>query len=181
MNAKIIYGLCGAAHSGKDTVASFISEFKEDTEIISFAGPIKDACKILYNLSDEQLNDPVIKEQIDERWNKSPRQIFQWFGTDIMRKNAGENFFLKNMEQRLMASKAKCIVISDVRFENELEFVHKLDGIFIKITRPNKETTKHNKHISEQDLAGIFMEYNIINDGTLEELKEKIKSITSKT
>ena len=92
MNRKII-GLTGVAGAGKDSAALAIKESEPTTDIFPFAGPLKEACKILFNFSHEQLHDPIIKEVHDKRWNKTPREILQWLGTDVLRTHINQDFF----------------------------------------------------------------------------------------
>lgn len=168
---KIIIGLTGKAGSGKDTVASFLD--KKNTDVFAFADPLKHACKILFNFTEEQLYDPYMKEQIDIRWNKSPREIFQWLGTDVIRKHIKEDFFIINMKNKIENSD-KNIIITDVRFDNEAEFIKSIGGIIVKINRPNSKTTDHCDHLTEKGINEKFIDYIIINDGNLEFLKKNI-------
>ena len=73
---KMIIGLVGKKGSGKDTMADFLVEnyhFKQ----YAYAEPLKKLCQDLFCLTDAQVNCHALKETIDERWNKSPRQILQ--------------------------------------------------------------------------------------------------------
>ena len=173
-----LIGFTAKAGSGKDTCALILKEKLEDVEIFSFAQPLKEACRLLFGFSDEQLYDPKIKEQVDSTWGKSPRQIFQWLGTDILRDHIDKNFFVKLMTKRIQNSTKKFVIIPDVRFDNEAALVKELGGIVIKIERPNAETTIHSEHATEQGI-NQFDEL-IINDGSLEVLVEKLsKSVSS--
>jgi len=78
-----IIGLIGIKRSGKDTFADYIVE-KYGYEKYSFAGPLKDACKIMFCLNNEQI-DGNLKEVIDPRFGISPRHMFQFMGTEVMR------------------------------------------------------------------------------------------------
>jgi hypothetical protein len=173
MDRKII-AITGIACAGKDTAANIIKETNENTDIFSFAGPLKDACKILFNLSQAQLHDPVVKEEHDDRWNRSPREIFQWLGTDILREQINKDFFIMNMQQRIESSKADYIIISDVRFENESKFIRSLGGKIIKIIRPDAKTTKHNNHITEQGIPDNLVDAVILNSDSIEEFKKTV-------
>ena len=68
-------------------------------------------------------------------------------------------------------------IITDMRFENELEAVVNKGGITIKVVRPG---TVVGNHPSEVALDGFIMHYEIINDGTMEELVEKVREILIK-
>lgn len=168
---KKIIGLTGIAGSGKDLFASIVKELEPNTDIFPFAGPLKDASKILFNFSNDQLYDPVVKEELDERWGKSPRQVLQWLGTDILRNQVNQDFFLMNMKQRIDSSKADLIIITDIRFDNESEFIRSLGGKVVKIIRPNAKTTAHSGHITEQGISPKLVDTVVMNEGSIEEYK----------
>lgn len=184
--SRVVIGISGKAGSGKDTAALFIAENLRSRnpdvkcEIMSFAEPIKSASKILFGLSEEQLTDRILKELVDPRWNMSPRAIFQWLGTDVLRNTVDDLFFIKNMKNRIEKSSADFIIISDIRFDNEVSFILGIDGGFmISISRPGQLGqlgTSETSHISEK--IPIIPEskfcYNIENNGTLDQFKQKI-------
>ena len=68
-------------------------------------------------------------------------------------------------------------IITDMRFENELEAIVKKGGITIRVVRPG---TVVGNHPSEVALDGFIMHYEIINDGTIEDLIEKVREILIK-
>lgn len=86
-------------------------------------------------------------------------------------------------------------VITDLRFPNELEAIKKRDGITIRVKRAKfiaKEDWDNNlrsqgrvnevvkEHPSESSLDGAQFDYYIYNNGTIEELVEKVKEILIK-
>jgi len=74
-------GLLGNKGCGKDTLADYL--VKENQFIkYSFADPVKEIAKIMFNLNEEQLNGNL-KEVIDDRWGVSPRVMFQRIGTEF--------------------------------------------------------------------------------------------------
>ena len=174
-----LIGLTGLAFSGKDTAALAIKESNDSTDIFAFAGPLKQACGTLFNFTDDQLYHPVIKEEIDSRWKKSPRQILQWLGTDVLRTYIDKDFFILNMAQRIKNSNAEYIIISDVRFDNEAEFIRALGGKIIKIVRPGSETTVHSAHVTEMGISEKLVDAVIQNDTGLEEFQHRVKFVVS--
>ena len=79
-------------------------------------------------------------------------------------------------------------IITDTRFENELEAVEKREGITIRVNRnfegkwiDKQEWDLHTKgivpHESETALDNAEFDYEIINDGTISELIDKIRNI----
>lgn len=81
-------------------------------------------------------------------------------------------------------------IITDMRFPNELEAVKKHKGITIRINRSLQKTNNEtvdfvaqhyrNNHPSETALDNAEFDYVVENDGTIEELIEKIKDILVK-
>lgn len=163
----MLVGFCGKLGSGKSTIANMLAK-KYDFEVRSFSEPLKWVCQDLYNFTDEQLYGDL-KEVVDPRIGKSPREILQWVGTDIFRlsdPNFWVNIFELNYDRDLN------IIVDDVRFPNEVDLIKKLGGIVIKINgnyRNNKERESHASEIQELDY-----DYEIDNDGTKKELFTKV-------
>lgn len=172
-----VIGLNGVAQSGKDFAANIIDNHYTSVYKMAFADPIKEACKSLYNLDYDQLHDQVLKDKVDERWGISPRQMFQLIG-DVMRAQ-DKDFFVKNMKQRLDEKLAygtiNFIVITDVRYDNEAEFIKglslvddSLNGKIIKIVRHDQKTTQFSDHSSEKGISKHLVSSIISNDCTSE-------------
>lgn len=66
-------------------------------------------------------------------------------------------------------------IITDTRYPNELKAVKDNGGVAINIVKPN--ITVNDSHSSETSLSSAEFDYTIINDGTLEELTEKVRKI----
>lgn len=186
-----IIGFLGRARSGKDTAADYLVEHHGYTKI-SFATPIKEICKILFGFNDEQLYGEH-KEDDDPNWKVSPRRVMQFIGTDMFRKNMsellpdiGENFwvhcakvkFQKEIEKN---SNFKC-VISDVRFQNEIEMINDLGGIVIKLQRDaaDNRDSKYTEHESEKNIDKLIDFGECIkNNGSLEDFYARLIDIYS--
>jgi hypothetical protein len=169
----MLIGFTAIAGAGKDTAALGI----KNADIRAFAGPLKDSVKILFCLTDEQLYDNKHKEIVDERWNKSPRQLLQETGS-LMR-SIDKDIFVKNMQYKINENKKNKnrLVVTDIRYDNEAELIKSNGGIIIKIMRPGAVTTIHNKHETEKGISEHLVDHIVINDGTIEDLHIKIKSL----
>lgn len=163
----MIIGLVGKKHVGKDLTASFF-ESNGFTKL-TFATTLKESVKILFNWTDEQVNED--KELIDPNWDIAPREILQLLGTDFLRLKLenklskeiefkGEkkdfSFHIKNLflQNKKLFEEGKNIIISDVRFIDEYNFIKWLGGKTIKINR-NVEKNEFSDHISETQLDQI--------------------------
>ena len=169
----MIIGITGKKYSGKDTIADYLIT-NYDYKRFAFADPLKDICRILFNFSEEQLYGKE-KEIVDIYWNISPRNAFQKIGTDLFRNNFNEDFWIKVLERKLLDNPLQNIVISDVRFENEVEMIRKLNGKIIKVVRNNNITENIDKHESENN--NIMEDILINNNETLHELYFKLDKI----
>jgi len=128
----------------------------------------------IFDLSSDQLHDTICKEEVDKRWNLSPRQMFQKVGTDFGRYLISSDIWIKNMQCRLMKAiqNRSDTVISDVRFQNEADFLREQFGAhIIRIERPHYIGTSYSSHESERQGASIVADYNIFNTGTIHDLK----------
>ncbi len=135
MNNKLIIGFGGLKFSGKTTAAKTLKRiFAEEAVVMSFATPLKEMCSMMFNLSWEQMTDPVLKEQVDYRYGMSPRQIMQKVGW-MFREFFGKDFWVKKLEHAILEIPNKVIVIDDVRRNNEanickyLFMIHRKDLI----------------------------------------------------
>lgn len=170
----MLIGLCGYKGSGKDTVADILVK---DYGFVkkSFAEPLKEGLKSLFDLSDEQLHDSEQKELLDQRWNRTPRQLMQWLATDVLRTQFDENFFVKHLDSRLPSGcDDNKIVISDVRFVNEAEMLKSRGGIIVRI---NRDVSHDDKHQSEYEFTKIKSDFKINNDYDMNHLEFSVKNL----
>lgn len=170
-----LIGLVGRKYSGKDTLGDYIVSSYNYNKI-AFADPLKQACKEIFGFNDAQLYGDQ-KESIDEYWNITPREVYQFVGTELFRnqmdnliKSVGSDMWVKVLEKKILDNKTTKFVITDVRFKNEAEMIKKNGGFLIKLKR---NTQKQDSHISETELDEIKCDYEIINNGSLEDLYDK--------
>lgn len=161
----MLIGLVGKKGVGKDTVADYIVQ-QHGFVKRAFADPIKEACTIIFQLAPEQLSDRLLKEKVDERFGMSPRKMMQWLGTDVVRQQIRDDFWV----QHFMAwyTPGSNVVVPDIRFQDELDAVKRLGGIVIRITRPG---AAEDKHISETGVDSLTGVHEVVcNDSSITEL-----------
>lgn len=177
----MLIGLTGKKRAGKTTVANHLVE-KYNFHEISFADPLKKIIgEELLGLTPEQLFDPVKKEQVDPFWNKSPRVLLQLIGTDCFRNIIDPDFWVKLAEREITKhlDAGKNVVLSDVRFPNEVDCVTKLGGKMIHIIRLESSTT-FDCHASETALDKYVFNYRIeAPSGDIESLCSYVDGIIS--
>lgn len=153
-----LIGICGIAGSGKSTAALHICHQLPYWRY-SFASPLKEAVSDLFMIDMDVLDDPVDKNKINSFWGMTPRRIMQLFGTEAMRNVFGSDFWTRQAEERLQVLAAKavanrlCVVIDDVRFPNEIDWIQDHGGKVLYIYRADRErdaTHEASAHASEQ-------------------------------
>lgn len=166
MSPKIMIGLIGQRGSGKSTFATHICN-KYGFHEYAYGTAVKQICQQMFLLTDEQLVDRELKEAIDPRWGMSPRQMFQWMGTNIVRRQLDDKFWINRINHEMVRDGHNMIVVSDVRFQNELDNVHEFAdkhgyrSIIIRISR----TEVADSHESEQ-LTDLIADITLSNMST---------------
>mgnify|MGYP000094164127 CR=1 FL=1 len=163
MNPKII-GLVGRARVGKDTVASFFSKTHDRRR---FSQPMKDAIKALYGWNDLVL-ETNLKDVQDPIWGLTPRQAMVHMA-ETTKKFVSKDFFVQRLFNQW---NGEPIVISDVRFENEIRAIHELGGITIKIER-----TDVPRHEFENKIDELETTWTIKNSGNLNDLRVEVERL----
>jgi len=144
-----LIGLVGNKGVGKDTVADYLVK-KHGFTKTHFAGPLKKGVQQWFGFTDEQLYTDL-KEEIDENWGVSPREVFQVVGTDIVRDklsdllklNMGNNFWLNTFDiWYLNGHETDNVVVADVRFQNEVDYILQNGGYVIRVFRTGREQIK---------------------------------------
>lgn len=171
----MIIGITGNKGSGKTEVANYLSKTKFFNRL-AFAKPIKDIAKVMFLFTDEQIYTRKGKETVDERWGLTPREALQRVGTEIGR-GFSKDIWVKNLDAR--AKGLENVVVEDARFLNEAKYIRSRGGVVIGLKRPSlgANTDTHASEMEMQENWKEMVDYEVINDGTLEELYEKIDSI----
>lgn len=185
MSNKIIVGFIGPSGCGKDTAADYLVN-KYTFKKMSFAAPLKKIVKECFILTDEQCYGDQ-KDIVDERWGCSPREMFQVLGTEFAQYMLPELlpslktkinkrcFWVYHLlEQIKRDTSNKFIVISDVRFQHEIDALLNQGAYLFRIDRTHNKDTR--EHISEEEwkLADSTKIFPIKNDGTLEDLYKNL-------
>jgi hypothetical protein len=173
-----IYAFSFEAQVGKDTAADYLVEhhgFKK----IAFAEPLKEAAKIIYGLTDEQVYGNL-KEVIDPFWDETPRQILQTAGTNALRTHHRQDIWVMATKRRLVKEPNANWILSDCRFKNEAEMVKSLGGFVIRVDanfpgRKRIETSNHASEIDMLDYTG--WDWVLENNSTLEEYYGEVEKM----
>lgn len=101
----------------------------------------------------------------------TPRLVLQLLGTeggrDVIHPNIWVNATLGDLKE------TDHVIVTDVRFPNEVEGIKRKGGKVVKIIRPSVVSTS--THPSETSLNNYTdWDYVIVNDGTLDDLEKKV-------
>lgn len=170
-----IFIISGKARNGKDTVAQMIKAYYDriglNTINLQYSTPIKEYAKKISNWDGSE--------------ETKPRELLQTLGTELIRQKIDFLFFVKRMisDIKVYSYFYDIITISDARAKVELDIPKQelKKVITINVTRPSLEselTKNEQKHFTETDLDDYNnYDYKIINDGTLEQLEQKVIDI----
>jgi hypothetical protein len=146
------------------------------------------------------------REKKDEWWSDrlsihiTPRGVLQQWGTELCRQNFHDDIWVASVENKLRNTKDD-IVITDTRFPNEIVAIKRLGGTTIRVNRGEKPSwyedavavntgpkhigwnlaldrlSKLNIHPSEYSSIGLTYDHVIENNGTIDDLHSKIKTL----
>lgn len=164
-----LVGIHGPLNGGKDTAANYLqAKFPDKFGRYAFASPLKNACTVLFGFTKEQMEDRILKEEVDPFWEFSPRKAMQLLGTEYGREMLRKDVWIKRAELEHMknAKLHKGTVITDVRFENEAEWVRAHPhSVLIYLEVPNLMKDDRYEHASEAGIKFIeSFDKKVIND-----------------
>ncbi len=163
-----IIGLTGPAGCGKTTVAGMV----EGGVVIQLADPLYSGLAVMLGVDESILRNRASKESPLPGLGRSPRQLLQTLGTEWGREHVGEDVWLRIAGRRiasLQAAGAAVVVIADVRFPNEAEWIRAQGGEVWRIVR--EPATQAAAHASEQGIPPELIDRTIDNTGTPEQTR----------
>jgi len=146
MTRKII-GFTGRMHTGKDTAGNYLCA-AHGFQRFAFADTLKSGIQKFGGFSDDQLWGES-KDSVDVFWGITPRQMLQDVGT-FMREKYTPDFWAMNLRRFAEENPGTDIVITDVRYDNEIEIIKDLGGFVVRVWRPSTM-----KEIIQQDSVSI--------------------------
>jgi hypothetical protein len=185
----------------QDRVENYGSSTYSPFEIKKFAGKLKEIAFLLTGKPVENFEEQNFKKlNMGSAWNMTYREFLQKLGTEAMRDglhiNVWVNALFADYRPGYTISPLDVDnqspdkwIITDMRFPNELETVVERKGITIRVVRPCSEcggigyhkmscSKQYPKqHASETALDDAKFDYEIINDGSIKDLIEKVKQI----
>lgn len=176
---QLLIGLHGLARTGKDTAAAYLAAHYALLSY-AFADPLKAAIAQMFDLTTAHIEGDL-KELTLPVIGKSPRQLMQLLGTEWGRNMVHDQLWLLLAQQHI-ANQLECdqsrysgIVIRDVRFENEAQWIRSQGGYVVHILRPDAQQVA--AHSSETRLHVRDNDTVIHNDAGLDEFHSELRSL----
>jgi hypothetical protein len=139
-----LIGIFGKKHSGKDTCSKYLID--------------------TYNYKRYAVEDPITKTLCDFNDDNGQK----------LKNNWGDENEIIRMKLFKMWYKENPVVITDVRFQHEIDAIKSLGGIIVKITRDNN---LEDTHISEETIEEKMIYYNLDNNYTKVDLYSQIDTL----
>lgn len=175
-----LIGISGLARSGKDSFFELSKPFLLDNNLtfkrFAFADALKEEC------------DPFLKENTgisafteNNKEKEIIRPLLVVYGTHIRRK-MDKNCWISRIQERVKASiaRSEIVFITDVRFKNEIDWVHSLKGTSIHISRenniaPNDDELKNDPILKSS--SSIKLEWENFSKRNMYKMSNKVKKV----
>lgn len=153
MSEKLVIGICGRAGAGKDSLASYIQNHFSDRKvhINGFATAIKEMMSKLFLVPEDCFYDRKLKETpMPQLYEKTPREICQWFGTDVIRRDIDKRFWVNRLCSLIESTDCDIFVVPDVRFYNEyVDLRTRFKAKILYIDADRRLSVQSDSHVSE--------------------------------
>lgn len=194
-----IVGFCGPFGAGKDSAASFLVE--QGYNRVAFADPLREALlKLDPIVIASHGKSGISREDVPVTWcnrlsklvdsvgwdeakkSSDVRTHLQILGTDIVREmfgyDAWVNLAYRRMEEMILQGLPAKFAVTDVRFDNEADMIKDSGGLLICITGGKSDMSlPEMNHKSEKFDCLKHADFIIENDGTLQDLKDKVLEV----
>lgn len=184
--------ICGKANSGKDTVSNMIcNQIKKSlsndqtTVILSFADPIKQMIQLMYPQIDRKYlfgessyRNKIISGSFKNNQPLTIRQLLQDLGEGC--KVYNHKIWVDVLHDRCQKFEDEgynAIIVSDLRFLIEYEYLLQHDFYFIKVKRNDIDNISHISETQQDQLDDSKFNFIIHNNGSLVDLELKVKQM----
>lgn len=181
-----LIGLSGKAGSGKTTVARFLCTAFDWREV-SLADPIRAGLNAMLGIPVDLMFDQQRKNEVLPGVQLSARELMQSLGTDWGRSMVDDRVWIRQATASIAAIRrsapdARGVVVPDIRFANEAEWIRSMGGQVWhigdrKMGGSYGMPTAAAEHASEAGITGEAADGWIDNSGTLDDLYDAVMAL----
>jgi hypothetical protein len=186
-----IIGLGHRKFVGKDTCFKYMQMAYKDlnndvllhARRVSFADILKDVCRVMYPTqirenyhyehNTEAKNDPV---KLYDGNITTVRGV--WIKVGNVLRSFDPNIWIGAAFAAASNQSQECIIVTDVRYPNEAEYIRDLGGLLFRVDNPRIAHTNDEADAALQGYQGWDDVIN--NQGSLKELEEKCKNLVQR-
>lgn len=187
MSFPKIIAIAGLKGSGKNTVADIIQDLYDkdaNFETIAFADPIRKQIEHIFSLdgSDKQYDSFKRSTMLFNVGHPGSQSIYSRRAVreiGMLMRSYDENQFTKYVHDRIESDPSKTWIITDLRFQNELDYLMGYPLGNTLIIKVNRDVEKDN-HVTEQGIADEFCGVILNNNGTRDDLTFQIENELNK-
>jgi hypothetical protein len=191
MTEKLLIGLHGKPRSGKDTLAAHLIK-KFNLLRYGPSVPVKDGTAAMFDIPREYLDDDSKKDTYDPYWKMTYREMAQKVGKESSRDVFGEDFWMRHVQRKWVSIRDertldgkyntshvayRGMILADIRYANEIDWVKSRGGSMIFITRDNLPVSSGVGHAAEAGLPIELADVVVYNNGSIEDLYTQINVI----
>jgi hypothetical protein len=173
-----VVAISGLKGSGKDSAAQALLD--RGYHHAKFAGTLKSMVRQILLDSGISLAEIFSWIEGDKKevpcpalGGKSVREATKSLGNDWGRDMISRTLWVDIVRMQI-ASLDTDVVITDLRYENELAMLKDVGAITVRVERPG---VKVDDHPSETSVMSLAVDHVIVNDGTIQELQDKLSTI----
>lgn len=157
----MIIGFSGSFGSGKTTRAQYLSQkldnLGKDYYFTNFAGSLKNMLIEHFGVSHSKFDTTSGKSEICPKYGVTYGKVLQMYGQGM--RNIDPDFWIDKLEKKIDNSLDCIVIIGDVRYQNELDWIKKKGGYVFKKSgiREKSIAGRDINHESEKELIGYDM------------------------
>lgn len=155
-----VIGLAGRKRVGKDSFFEAVLASGESVRRTAFADAIKGDMQNLPLMA-----DPDVPKEVK-------RPLLQEYG-EACKEHWGDDYWLTRLQiaYAYHLPYVRTVIITDVRFQNEADWIRSIGGKIVKIEREVGGAT--DSHVSETSVDDIVADYYILNEKSLSDYKDR--------
>ena len=148
MSLPKLIGVTGFKRSGKDTFAQVLVEEAGYTRL-AFADALKEEVAGFLGIPTKEL------EHDKEKW----REVLQRHGCAMREMDL--EYWIVMIEEKIYLDDVQYVVVSDVRFQNEANWIWKNNGVIVRMVRDGIYSADPSWHVSERAVGTIKADYTL--------------------